>query len=69
MGDQRKAVVEQGYDSLGQDYVAWASGIGDDPRERMLEAFSVRMAAGARVLDLGCGAACPPRRRWPVGSS
>lgn len=59
MGDHRKAVVEQGYDSLGQDYVAWASGIRDDPRDRMLEAFSARMASGARVLDLGCGAGLP----------
>jgi SAM-dependent methyltransferase len=59
MGDQRKAVVEQGYDSLGQDYLAWASGIRDDPRERLLEAFSARMTPGAPVLDLGCGAGLP----------
>jgi len=59
MGDQRKSIVERGYDSLGQEYLAWASGIRDDPRERMLEAFSARMAPGARVLDLGCGAGLP----------
>jgi SAM-dependent methyltransferase len=59
MRDQRKAIVARGYDSLAGDYLAWASGIRDDPRERMLEAFSVRMAPGARVLDLGCGAGLP----------
>ena len=59
MGDRRKAVVAHGYDSLGQDYVAWASRIRDDPRERMLAEFSARMPAGARVLDLGSGAGLP----------
>lgn len=59
MRDPRKAIVAQGYDSLGQDYMAWASGIRDDPRERMLAEFSARMAPGARVLDLGCGTGLP----------
>jgi SAM-dependent methyltransferase len=59
MRDRRKAVVAQGYDSLGQDYMAWASAIRDDPRERMLAEFSARMAPGARVLDLGCGTGLP----------
>jgi SAM-dependent methyltransferase len=59
MGDHRKTVVAQGYDSLGQDYRAWASRIRDDPRERMLEEFSARMAAGTRVLELGCGNGLP----------
>lgn len=59
MGDRRKAVVAQGYDSLGRDYLAWASRIRDDPRERMLEEFSARMESGGRVLDIGCGAGLP----------
>jgi SAM-dependent methyltransferase len=59
MDDHRKAVVAQGYDSLGRDYMAWASGIRDDPRERMLEEFSARLPSGAGVLDLGCGTGLP----------
>jgi SAM-dependent methyltransferase len=59
MGDERKSIVREGYDSLGQDYLEWASGVRDKARERLLEAFSARLAAGARVLDLGCGAGLP----------
>jgi SAM-dependent methyltransferase len=59
MRDRRKSIVARAYDSLAEDYLAWASGIRDDPRERMLEAFSARMASGDRVLDLGCGAGLP----------
>lgn len=56
--DRRKAIVAEGYDALGEGYLAWASGV-LDPRERMLEAFSAALAPGARVLDLGCGAGVP----------
>src|SRR6266516_3966581 len=59
MNDHRKAIVEEGYDALEEEYLAWAARIIDDPRERMLDEFSVRMAPGARVLDLGCGAGLP----------
>jgi len=59
MTDHRKTIVAQGYDALAEEYVAWASRIVDDPRERMLDEFSVRMEPGARVLDLGCGAGLP----------
>jgi SAM-dependent methyltransferase len=59
MDDERKSIVERGYDSLAQDYLAWASGIRDDPRERMFDEFANRLARGARVLDLGCGAGLP----------
>jgi cyclopropane fatty-acyl-phospholipid synthase-like methyltransferase len=56
MKDHRKSVVAQGYDALGEDYVAWADSWADPARHRMLDEFSARMASGARVLDLGCGA-------------
>jgi SAM-dependent methyltransferase len=56
--DPRKAIVAEGYDALGEGYLAWASGV-LDPRERMLEAFSAPLASGGRVLDLGCGAGLP----------
>jgi cyclopropane fatty-acyl-phospholipid synthase-like methyltransferase len=56
MRDHRKAVVAQGYNALGEDYVAWAASWADPARYRMLDEFSARMASGAHVLDLGCGA-------------
>lgn len=56
--DRRTAIVAEGYDALGERYLAWASRI-LDPRERMLAAFSAALPRGARVLDLGCGAGVP----------
>lgn len=57
--DHRTTIVAQGYDALGEEYAAWATRIVDDPRERMLDEFSVCMQPGARVLDLGCGTGLP----------
>ncbi len=59
MHDHRKAVVAQGYDALGGDYLVWASSFADPARNRMLDEFSARLASGARVLDLGCGPGMP----------
>jgi cyclopropane fatty-acyl-phospholipid synthase-like methyltransferase len=59
MTDARTTIVARGYDALGEDYVAWAASFADPARRRMLEAFSARMAAGARVLDIGCGPGVP----------
>ena len=61
MADRRKAIVAAGYDALGEGYLRWAAGI-SDVRERMLEAFSSRLAPGGRVLDLGCGCGLPSTR-------
>jgi cyclopropane fatty-acyl-phospholipid synthase-like methyltransferase len=59
MNDRRKAVVAEGYNALGADYLAWASAFADPARERMVKEFSARLAPGARVLDLGCGPGIP----------
>jgi SAM-dependent methyltransferase len=59
MDDHRKLIVEHGYDALQEEYLAWASRIIDDSRERMLNEFSGRMELGSRVLDLGCGSGLP----------
>ena len=56
MKDHRKTIVAEGYDSIGEAYLAWSSHVLDDPRDRVLDEFSARIASGARVLDLGCGA-------------
>jgi trans-aconitate methyltransferase len=59
MSDPRKTIVAKGYDMLGEEYLAWASGFVDDGRQRMLNEFTARLASGARVLDLGCGPGLP----------
>jgi cyclopropane fatty-acyl-phospholipid synthase-like methyltransferase len=62
MSDARKTIVARGYDALGEDYVAWATSFADPARQRMLEAFSARLTAGVRVLDIGCGPGVPSTR-------
>ena len=59
MTDERKRVVASGYDRLAERYLEWGAAIEGDPRHRMLAAFSDRLPADARVLDLGCGAGVP----------
>jgi cyclopropane fatty-acyl-phospholipid synthase-like methyltransferase len=59
--DRRRAIVADGYDALVDEYLAWAAGV-VDPRGRMLDAFAAPLGAGARVLDLGCGAGLPSTR-------
>jgi SAM-dependent methyltransferase len=59
MNDPRKTVVAQGYDTLGEGYLAWASSFVDDARHRFLNEFSARLAPGVPVLDLGCGPGLP----------
>ena len=59
MKDHRKAVVAEGYDGLGADYLAWATGFADPQRQRMFEEFASRLPPGSRVLDLGCGPGLP----------
>lgn len=59
MADPRKQLVASGYDRMADRYLEWGSEIDADPRDRMLAAFSDGLPAGARVLDLGCGAGIP----------
>jgi ubiquinone/menaquinone biosynthesis C-methylase UbiE len=59
MTDARKRVVASGYDRLAERYLTWGTSIEGDPRHRMVPQFAERLPAGARVLDLGCGAGVP----------
>lgn len=58
MTDARR-IVESGYDSSAERYLEWSARIPDDPRLRFLAELTGRLAGGARVLDLGCGAGVP----------
>jgi ubiquinone/menaquinone biosynthesis C-methylase UbiE len=60
--DPRKKLVEAGYDAMADAYLGWAARIEGDPRARFLDEFTNRLADGARVLDLGCGAGMPSTR-------
>jgi SAM-dependent methyltransferase len=57
-----KPTVEAGYDAIAQRYLEWSASIGDDPRLRYLADFDGRLADGAKVLELGCGAGVPCTR-------
>ena len=58
-GDPRTRLVGDGYDAIGDRFVAWRDEIVDDPRRWWAEQLESRLADGDRVLELGCGAAVP----------
>jgi SAM-dependent methyltransferase len=57
--DPRKRAVQLGYDTIAEHYLNWGRRVEGDPRNRFLDEFARRLADGARVLDLGCGAGIP----------
>ncbi|MET9627694.1 class I SAM-dependent methyltransferase [Lentzea sp. NPDC006480] len=58
-----KKIVEAGYDAMAPQYLSWSAEIADDPRLRYLDDFDSRLEAGAKVLELGCGAGIPVARK------
>ncbi|MCA1571369.1 MAG: class I SAM-dependent methyltransferase [Chloroflexi bacterium] len=61
--DDRKKIVESGYNALASRFAVWASEGGTtDARDRVLAEFIRRTPPGARVLDLGCGSGIPSTR-------
>ena len=61
--DERKKVVESGYNALASRFADWQSESGTtDARDRVLAEFTRRTPPGARVLDLGCGSGIPSTR-------
>jgi SAM-dependent methyltransferase len=61
--DERKRIVQAGYDSLASEFLVWAAKIEDDPRHRLLGDFASRLPDKAHVLDLGCGVGVPSTTR------
>ena len=62
MSDSRTRIVEHGYDQIADSFVAWRDRIVGDPRLWWLDQLTSRLADGARVLELGCGAGIPDTR-------
>ena len=62
MSDTRTQLVRTGYDAIADDYLAWTARIEDDPKVAYVEQLSALLDAGARVLELGCGAGEPCTR-------
>jgi SAM-dependent methyltransferase len=63
MGDARTRLVGDAYDEIGETFAEWRTRIVDDPREEWETELTSRLADGARVLELGCGAGTPETRR------
>jgi len=50
-----QACVADGYDAMADTWEAWKAQITDDPRTKWCNELVVRLADGARVVELGCG--------------
>ncbi|MGI8885682.1 MAG: class I SAM-dependent methyltransferase [Gaiellaceae bacterium] len=59
MTDLRTQIVERGYDVISDHFLEWRDQIVDGPRRKWSEALTSRLADGARILELGCGAGVP----------
>lgn len=59
MTDPRIEIVAAGYDEIADRFVEWRDRITDDPRRAWANELATRLPAGARVLELGCGAGVP----------
>jgi cyclopropane fatty-acyl-phospholipid synthase-like methyltransferase len=56
MSDPRVEIVARGYDRIADRFAGWRNRIEGDPRREWAEDLAARLAPGARVLELGCGA-------------
>ena len=63
MTDPRTRIVRDGYDAMADDFADWRNRIIDDPRDWWTEQLTMRIPAGVRVLELGCGAGVPDAKR------
>jgi SAM-dependent methyltransferase len=52
-------IVREGFDALGERYLAWQLERETEPRLPYLQRFASELADGSRVLDLGCGPGVP----------
>ena len=59
MTDPRAELVGRGYDAISDHFNEWRERIVGDPRREWASKLESRLDDGARVLELGCGAAAP----------
>lgn len=57
-----KRVVEQGYDRIADQHLAWAQTVRSAERARYTAVLLDKLTPGASVLELGCGAGVPTTR-------
>jgi cyclopropane fatty-acyl-phospholipid synthase-like methyltransferase len=57
MSDPRVELVGRAYDSIADRFADWANLVEGDPRGEWAADLASRLSPGARVLELGCGAA------------
>jgi cyclopropane fatty-acyl-phospholipid synthase-like methyltransferase len=57
-----KAIVAEGYDRIGQQYLEWSAQEPSPVRLRWLRRATELIPPGASVLELGCGAGVPMTR-------
>jgi hypothetical protein len=63
-----KDIVAQSYNQIADRFAEWAAGGRKEERAHYTAVLLERLPAGARVLELGCGAEYSPRSSWPSGS-
>ena len=63
MSDPRTRIVGDGYDVVADHFADWRDRIVDDPRDWWTEQLTMRIPAGARILELGCGSGEPDAAR------
>jgi cyclopropane fatty-acyl-phospholipid synthase-like methyltransferase len=63
MTDSRTRIVGDGYDVMADHFAQWRNRIVDDPRDWWTGQLTMRIPAGARILELGCGAGVPDAKQ------
>lgn len=58
-----KQIVAHGYDRIAEQHSQWASRVRTQERAKYTAVLVDRLPAGARVLELGCGAGVPTTRQ------
>jgi SAM-dependent methyltransferase len=59
VSDSRARIVEEGFDAIADEYLAWTTRIVNDAKLEYAAELVRRLPSGSRVLELGCGAGEP----------